>query len=365
MVLSGSTPSPSSDLSTAPRSLRPAAGSPRVAVVIPNWNGEPHLRTCLEALERQTLRLEMEVWVVDNGSTDGSVALVTELAWVKLIRNHENCGFAAACNQAIIASDSPFVALLNNDVVVAADWLERLLEVIVEAPRVGSCTSKVLNQTDPRVIDNCGHVLYADGLTRGRGRLEPDDGRFDRIEEVFCPSGCACLLRWEMLDDVGLFDEAFFAYCEDADLGFRGRLRGWSCLFVPAAVAYHRFSGSSVTAYSSLKALNVERNRLWLAVKNLPLPLLVMSVGATLARYAWQAVGALTHRGASGAFVRERSAPELMRILLASYRQGLVGLPRAWRQRRRIQARRTASILEILSWLRRFGVGARRIALLD
>jgi GT2 family glycosyltransferase len=254
---------------------------------------------------------------------------------------------------------------LNNDVVVAADWVERLLEVMVEEPQVGSCTSKVLDQADHRIVDNCGHVLYADGLTRGRGRLEADDGRFDQIEEVFCSSGCACLLRRAMLDDVGLFDEAFFAYCEDADLGFRGRLRGWRCLYVPAAVAYHEFSGSSATAYSALKALNVERNRLWLAVKNLPLPLLAMSVPATLTRYGWQAFGALSRRGASGAFVRDRSAVELVRILLASYRQGFAGLPRAWRQRRQIQERRTASTLEVLGWLRRFGIGARHIALLD
>lgn len=336
-----------------------------MAVVVPNWNGVSQLRKCLEALEGQTLRDEMEVWVVDNGSSDGSVPLVTEFSWVKLIRNDDNRGFAAACNQAIRASEPPFVALLTNDVVVAPDWLERLLEVMDQRPELGSCTSKVLDQGDHRIVDNCGHVLYADGLTRGRGRLEADDGRFDRLEEVFCPSGCACLLRREMLDDVGLFDEDFFAYCEDADLGFRARLRGWRCLYVPYAVAYHKFSGSSATAYSPMKALNVERNRLWLAVKNFPLPLLAMSVLATLTRYGWQAFGALSRRGASGAFVRDRSASELAHILGASYRQGLAGLPRVWRQRRQIQARRTASTSEVLGWLRRFGIGARRISLLD
>ena len=191
---------------------------------------------------------------------------------------------------------------------------------------LGSCTSKVLSYFERDVFDNAGHVVYANGLTRGRGHLQHDLGQFDREEEVFAFSGCAALLRRSMLDDIGLFDEQFFAYCEDADLAFRARMRGWRCMYVPTAIAYHKFSASTA-GFSSLKALHVERNRFWLAVKNLPPPLLVASFAFTTLRYFWQVYGALAGRGATGQFVRQHSRIELLIILLRAYLQALLGLP--------------------------------------
>ena len=337
---------------------------PRVSVVIVNWNGAKHLPECLAALQAQTIRDQMEVVVVDNGSTDGSIDLLQRQAgFVKVLPNTTNLGFAAGCNQGIGASSGEFIALLNNDAVVEPTWLEGLVRAIERAPDVGSCTSKILSYDDHNVFDNAGHVVFADGLTRGRGRLEVDRGQFDRVEEVFCFSGCAALLRRDMLEDVGTFDESFFAYCEDADLGFRARLRGWRCLYVPTAVAYHKFSASS-EAFSPFKALHVERNRLWLALKNLPLPLLVLSPIYTLQRYWWQAYGAMTGQGASGRFAEQRSRGALLRILLRAYLEALAGIPRVWRQRRKIQASRKVSAVEVRRWLRAFGVGARQIGLL-
>lgn len=355
-------PAPPSAEEEAPPS---APGAPCLAVIIPNWNGQRYLGECLDALDRQTWRDAIELWVVDNGSTDGSLEVLASRPEVRVIRNSENQGFAAACNQGIAASSASFVGLVNNDVVVAQDWAERLVSTLQAGDDIGSATSKVLSYQDHRLIDNCGHLLYADGLTRGRGRLEVDRGQYDAVEEVFCVSGCACALRRRMLEDVGGFDEDFFAYCEDADLGFRARLRGWRCVYVPAAVAYHRFSASSATPYSPIKALYVERNRIWLAVKNLPLPLLVASIGFTFARYAWQAVGALSRRGSSGSFVRDHSAFSLLRILAASYVQALGRLPRMLRRRRQIQSGRKVTTREVSAWIRRYGIGPRRIALMD
>jgi len=237
---------------------------------------------------------------------------------------------------------------------------------------VGLARDAILHRENPTLaaregiftFSNAGHVLFADGLTRGRGRLEADRGQYARPEEVFCISGCAALLRRAMLADVGLLDDHFFTYCEDADLGFRGRLRGWQCLYVPTAVVYHKFSGSS-EAFSATKALHVERNRLWLAIKNLPLPLLLLSPGFTLLRYGWQAYGALTGHGASGQFARQHSRGELAGILPRAYAQALAGLPRVLRQRRAIQRRRTASTREVWGWMGRFGISARTMALLE
>lgn len=339
--------------------------APSVSVVIPNWNGAADLAECLASLRQQTLRDAMEVLVVDNGSTDDSLELLARQgSFVRTLANRTNRGFAGGCNQGIRAGRGEFVALLNNDTVVEPGWLTALVGAMHQRPDIGSCTSKILSYYDRHILDNAGHILFADGLTRGRGRLQEDRGQFEREEEVFCASGCAVLLRRSMLDDIGLLDEHFFAYCEDADLGFRARLRGWRCVYVPTAVVYHKFSASSET-YSPFKALHVERNRFWLAVKNLPLPLLLLSPLFTLLRYWWQGIGALTGRGASGQFASQHSRGGLALILLRAYTQALTGLPQALYQRRMIQARRKASIRQVWSWLRRYGVSAREMALLD
>jgi GT2 family glycosyltransferase len=339
---------------------------PKVVVVIPNWNGSEHLEECLAALQGQTLRERMSVMVVDNGSTDDSLAVLERHAdLVTVIGNPENLGFAAACNQGILHDRaSEFLALLNNDAIPEPSWLEAMIGAMGGDRRIGSCTPKVLSYDDRRRFDNAGHVVFADGLTRGRGRLHEDVGQYERQEEVFGPSGCAVLLRRAMLDDIGLLDEHFFAYCEDADLAFRARLRGWRCIYVPAAVVYHKFSAGG-EPFSAFKALHVERNRLWLAVKNLPLPLLLVSPGFTLLRYMWQAYGALAGRGASGRFIEHHSRGALVTILLRAYLQSLRGLPRVLKQRRAIQSRRTVSTTEVWRWLRRYGVSARHVALLE
>jgi GT2 family glycosyltransferase len=340
--------------------------TPRIVVVIPNWNGAVHLEECLAALRGQTLHEQMTVVVVDNASTDDSLAVLAQHAdLVTVIANPKNLGFAAACNQGILhEGNSEFVALLNNDAIPEPAWLEALIGAMNGDPKIGSGTPKVLSYDERGRFDNAGHVVFADGLTRGRGRLEEDIGQYEQQEEVFGPSGCAALLRRTMLDDVGLLDEDFFAYCEDADLAFRARLRDWRCVYVPAAVVYHKFSASG-ESFSAFKALHVERNRLWLAVKNLPLPLLIVSPGFTLLRYVWQAYGALAGQGASGRFTAHHSRGALVGILWRAYMQAIAGLPRVLKQRRVIQSRRTVTTGQVWRWLRQYGVSARQMALLE
>jgi GT2 family glycosyltransferase len=336
----------------------------KLSVVIVNWNGAIHLEECLDSLRRQTVAAETEVVVVDNGSTDNSMEVLRRHdGFIHLIRNEENRGFAAATNQGILATKSEAVAILNNDTVTEPQWLERLAKMMESAPDIGSCASKILSYYDRTVFDNAGHVVFADGLTRGRGRLERDTGQYERVEEVFCASGCAALLRRSMLDDVGLLDESFFAYCEDADLGFRARLRGWRCVYVPDAVVFHKFSAST-EPYSMFKAFHVERNRWWLALKNLPLPLLLVSPFATLRRYFWQAYGAMRGQGAAGDFTRRHSRFELAQTLIRADLAALTGLPGVLRQRRQIQSRRVLSASQVAALQKKHGISARHIALM-
>jgi GT2 family glycosyltransferase len=226
------------------------------------------------------------------------------------------------------------------------------------------CASKVLNYFERDVIDTAGHLVYRDGLNRGRGRLEKNNGRYDKAEEVFFPSGAAALFRKSMLDAIGLFDEDFFAYGEDADLGIRGRLCGWKCVYVPTAVAYHRYSAST-SAYSPLKAFLVERNRMWVALKNFPFPMLMLSPLYTLQRYFLQAYAVFSRKGAAGKFASSHSALELLGILFKAHVSALSKIFVMLRKRREVKKISRVSPREITSWFRNFGISAAELSLKD
>jgi len=343
------------------------AGAPgngvAASVVVVNWNGRDILEPCLRSLEAQRFR-DFEVILVDNGSGDGSVGMVRErFPWVaEIIENRENLGFGVANNQAIVRARGRYIVLLNNDAEADADWLGSLVEAVEADPRVGMCASKILNFDRRDVIDNTGHLIYRDGLNRGRGRLETDRGHYDLAREALFPSGCAALYRKSMLDEIGLFDDTFFAYGDDTDLGLRGRLAGWECVFVPGARVYHRYSATT-GQYSPTKAFLVERNRVWVAVKVLPLPMLLVSPAYTLARFALQAYGALTGKGAAGRYTSEFSALSLLGVLCRAYGAALAGLPHALRERRRILGGKKVADTEIRRWFREHGISVREIAL--
>ncbi len=158
---------------------------------------------------------------------------------LQLIENTENRGFCAANNQGFAASRTPLVALLNNDAEADPGWLAALEAAIETDPDIGMAASKILVWEDPARIDKAGHLIYPDGQNRGRGTGQIDRGQFDRVEEVLWPDGCAAMYRRAMLDEVGGFDEEFFAYADDAELGLRGRIAGWRCLYTPGAVVRH------------------------------------------------------------------------------------------------------------------------------
>jgi GT2 family glycosyltransferase len=336
-----------------------------VSVIIVNWNGRQHLDVCIGSLLRQTLS-GIEIVLVDNASSDGSVAFVHARfgTAVRVLEQADNLGYAGGLNAGIRAARGRYLLALNSDTEVAPDGLARLLETADRWPNGGMFAPKILSFDDRGVLDNVGHLLYPDGLSRGRGRLEPDHGQYDREEEIILPSGCAVLLRRAMLADVGLFDTDLFAYCDDTDLGLRARLAGWSCRSVPAAVVFHKYSAASA-AYSPLKAFLVERNRAWVAVKCLPGPLLLVSPLFTGARLAVQAWGVLSRRGAAGRFANTHSSGALLLVLLRAYAAALRGLPGAWRKRRAVQRRRRVSTWEAIGWLRRFGMSVREVALKD
>src|SRR5271166_4523710 len=183
-----------------------------------------------------------------------------------VVRNRENRGFCAANNQGIAAARGDFIALLNNDAEAEPGCLEALYRACSRAPDVGMAAAKVLVLEDTRRIDKVGHLIWPDGQNRGRGSGALDTGQFDREEEVLWPDGCAALYRKQMLDQIGGFDEDFFAYGDDAELGLRARIAGWRCIYTPDAVVRHH-RGSTMGKGSGRRLELIERNRVLLAVK--------------------------------------------------------------------------------------------------
>jgi GT2 family glycosyltransferase len=336
---------------------------PRVSVVIVNWNGKHHLGECLDSLRSQTFK-DFEVILVDNGSEDGSREFVQEhFREVRLTALPQNCGYAGGNNVGIRAASGKYIALLNNDTKVDPAWLTNLMrEAEANPSSVGMWASKILSYNNPGIIDNVGLLMYPDGLGRGKGRLEADAGQYDRPGEAFFPSGCAGLYRREMLDEIGLFDEAFFAYADDVDLGLRARLAGWQCVYVPSAKVYHKYSASS-SAHSPFKAFLVERNRIWVLLKYYPIEMILISPFRTLTRLLIHLYGALIGKGASGRFSEQNSLLQAMVILLRAWCSALSGLPSIIRQRRAFSKLRRIRRRELYRLFREFHISAYEIAL--
>lgn len=255
---------------------------PIVSVIVVNWNGKYLIGPCLESLRRQTFR-DFKVIVVDNGSRDGSPEFVdSNFPEVFQVRLTENTGFTGGNNIGIRAAEGEYIALLNNDARAEENWLRALVWSADRHPRAGMFASKILSPQG--LIDSAGCLLYPDGIGYCRGRGEQDRGQFDQLDFVAFPSGCAALYRRAMLDAVDLFDDSFFMYCEDVDLGLRGRAAGWECLYVPWAVVIHLFSQSS-SAYSLKKLFHVELNRLRVMRKNFTPGQAARSIPYTFLRY--------------------------------------------------------------------------------
>jgi len=241
-------------------------------VVVVNWNRRELLRACLDSLVRQA-DASFEIIVVDNGSTDGSADVAASQFGARVIRNAENRGFCAANNQGIAAARGEFIALLNNDAEAEPGWLAALHRACSKRPDAGMAASKVLVWEDPRRIDKAGHLIFPDGQNRGRGSGAVDEGQFDGEEEALWPDGCAAMYRSEMLRQIGGFDEDFFAYGDDAELGLRARIAGWACIYAPDAVVRHH-RGSTMGKGSVDRLALIERNRVLLAAKLFPWSLL-------------------------------------------------------------------------------------------
>lgn len=319
------------------------SAAPLVTVVVVNFNGGKLILKCLWALHQQTYR-NFNTVVVDNASTDGSREEITHLfPEVRVVAAKENLGFAKGVNLALSgAIRSEWFALVNPDASPEPGWLEALLTATGEYPEIvafGSCLLQTPESPDnPPTIDGTGDVYHVSGLVwrRGHGRRWQSSDAQPR--EIFAPCAAAALYRTDAVRSVGGFDDALFCYLEDVDLGFRLRLAGKSCRYVPAAVAYHQ--GSAIAGFhSDFQTYHSHRNVVRVFVKNMPgalfwlfMPLHLLMNGVTLVLLALQGRGCAAWR---------------------AKRDALNCLSQTWQARTEVQAMRQISpfsLLRQLSW---------------
>lgn len=246
---------------------------PRASVVIPTWNGANLLRGALRSLRGQTFR-DFETIVVDNGSTDGTPRMLAdEFPEVRIVAFAENRGFAPATNAGLRAAAGEVLVCMNNDLEAEPGWLGALVAALDGRPDVGSVASKMMDAKRPGIIDAAGDAMSLVAWNVGRG--EPDGPRYRVGREILSACAGACAYRREVFERVGFFDESFFAWFEDVDLGLRAQIAGFRCWYEPAAVVHH-LGSATAAKLSDRKVFLTVRNGLMLFLKTMPLRRLVL-----------------------------------------------------------------------------------------
>jgi len=309
-----------------------------VTVIIVNYNGGAFIQTALDHLRTQTTPAT-EIIIVDNASTDRSADRLdlSGLQGARLVRLEENLGFAAANNLAAREARGDWLALLNPDTEADGAWLEQLCEAAARHPQATCFASAQIDAADPRRLDGAGDCYSVVGFPWRGGfgnsvELMPEEG------ECFSPCGASMFIRKDTFMKAGGFDESYFCYCEDVDLGYRLRLAGGTCIFVPSAIILHH--GSATTGrYSEFTVRLGTRNRLTTYLKNTPLLLLIASLPAHVLMTGVLYVSAI---GTSKA-----------RSIRLGLGEALARLPETMKARARVQRGKKLSSLQIsraMSW---------------
>jgi len=329
----------------------------KIAVIVINWNGKKYLKECLSAIYNQSFK-NYVVYFVDNGSTDGSVEYVKKnFPRTKIVALKENKGFAEGNNIGIRIAlkdeEIKGIICLNNDTIVSKNWLKALVKTAEMSDRIGMVSSMAVFSDGQ--IQNAGLSLERalqnnclGGISLGYGKKNVASLNEER--EIFAPCGVAAFYKRKMLKEIGLFDEDFFIYAEDLDLGFRGRLAGWKCYLSPKARLVHLHS-KTMTSFSFSKIYLQERNRYFTAIKNLPLKFLIEFFYYDLLLKLKQ----LFSKGDLSKRVKKRlGKTNLIKLFLKIYFSVILGTPKMIKKRLKIRKNIKVSSSIIEQWFTNF-----------
>ncbi|MDP2182318.1 MAG: glycosyltransferase family 2 protein [Actinomycetota bacterium] len=318
----------------------------RATIIIPNWNGMAHLEECLSTIRSQSMQ-DFRLLIIDNSSEDGSPEWVEQHhPWAEVLRLGSNTGFAGAVNAGIKASDTPFVALLNNDTALDSHWLEALVDALTELSDYDFAASRMVFYSDPDVLNSAGDVYdvaHLVGRNRGFGQVAAN---YATPERVFGACAGAALYRSSFFRDVGLFDERFFLMHEDTDINVRALIAGKRCVYVPDAIVRHKVRATIDTqARPEMDSLEI-RNRALVAAKDLPWSAAL--VGLLRSGVLWQPVRSTFPLRPSN----WRKIPGLVRSFGARHEPAVTGLKMGLAIRGDVWSRRVIGRREIARWLR-------------
>jgi GT2 family glycosyltransferase len=323
--------------------------APLISFIVVNWNGEKFLSHCLEALKSQTYS-NFQIIIVDNASTDGSVDNIEE-KWpdIRLIRLEDNSGFASANNIGANQAEGNWLALVNNDAFLAPDWLEKMVIAISQYPQYSSFASRLMSATVDDKVEATGDVFHVSGLAWHRDYNQIRERASRNSGEVFSASAAAALYNRENFLEVGGFDECYFSHHEDVDLGFRLRLRGYRCMYVPEAEVRH-IGSASFGKESDKTVYQMHRNTVWTYFKDMP--------GRLLWKYLF------AHLLGNLVFLIYYSIRGQWKAIWGAKFDALRGLPSILKERRIIQESRQIDVQEIeaiinRSWFGPYTLGGR------
>jgi GT2 family glycosyltransferase len=344
-----------------------------VSVTIVTYNSGRFIKRCLESVLAQRYPFK-EIIIVDNASSDGTIDILEQFEdRCQVYYNEENVGFAAAQNQAIQVSGGDWVLTLNPDVLLLPNFIQALVDAGQFDSKIGTVCGKLLTMTshfeipEKPVVDSTG--IYFNPMLRhlDRGSQEVDNGHYLQYEYVFGATAAAALYRRSMIDDIALdgefFDSDFFVYREDADVAWRAQLMGWKCLYAPEAVVHHHYSHTAGRA-TPLKAYYVERNRLFLLVKNFPAGSLIAAPFVTLIRYGWHVLSLLRGRGVAARFRDDGKGGglRLAALVIRAHWSFLRNWNVVWDKRRAIARTARISPAAFAELLRAHAISPREVA---
>ena len=294
----------------------------KVTVVIPNYNGIKFLQDCLRSLFQQEPGTpEYDVLVVDNGSEDGSLELLQDFPQVKVIALSRNTGFCHAVNVGIRQAKTPYVILLNNDTKVMSGFVAGLCHAIERNPKAFSVSAKMLMWDRPELVDDAGDLYCALGWSYARGKGRRAE-LYSDAAEVFSVCGGAAIYRRSVFDEIGLFDEAHFAYLEDLDIGWRARIHGYRNFYEPSAEVIHFGSGSTGSRYNERKTILSSANNIYVIGKNMPtiqlllnLPFLFLGFAVKFLFFCKKGMGLLYLKGLTKGFQKLLSGKGKSKII--------------------------------------------------
>lgn len=285
------------------------SSAPQISIVIPNYNGAAYLEKCLSSILRQA-RPAKEILFVDNASTDESVLVAQRVApTARILRQQHNLGFAGGANAGIRHAQGDWIAILNNDTEVAAAWLGECAAAIERHPDAAFLACRILDYKKRHFVFSAGDCILRAGIGYRRGQELPDCSRYDEEIEIFSACGGAALYRKSALEESEGFEELFFAYLEDVDLGLRLQAAGRCGYYAPLAVVYHHGAATSGGEFSPLAVRLRTRNSILLLVKSMPgrvlwrcLPMILAAQASWFVRTMLRGRGLSYLRGIMGAF---------------------------------------------------------------